>query len=53
VAIVIPAIAAILIACATPKTLARSNKGKLPSSSNSALAKTPSKARIPQLVKGA
>ena len=41
-------IAAILVARATLKTpaysVARNNKGKLPSSSNSALAKTPFKA---------
>jgi hypothetical protein len=48
VAIIIP------IACVArvaPKTLARS-KGGLPSSSNSALAKTPFKARTLRLVKG-
>jgi hypothetical protein len=43
VAIIILATPAAYIACATLKTLAR-NKGKLPSSSNSALAKTPFKA---------
>ena len=47
-AIIIPAARA---ARATPKTLAR-NKGKSPSSSNSALAKTPSKAQTPRLAKG-
>jgi hypothetical protein len=44
VAIVILAIAAILVACATLKTPAHGNRGKLLSSSNFALAKTPFKA---------
>jgi hypothetical protein len=44
VAIIILAIAAIPIACATLKTPACSNKGGSPSSSDSALAKTPFKA---------
>jgi len=57
VAIIILAIAAILVARATLKTparnAARGNKGKLPSSSDFALAKTLAKARTPRLVKGA
>ena len=55
-AIIILAIAAILVARATLKTparnAARGNKGKLPSSSDFALAKTLAKARTPRLIKG-
>jgi len=49
-------ILAILVARATLKTparnAARGNKGKLPSSSDFALAKTLAKARTPRLIKG-
>jgi hypothetical protein len=51
VAIIIPAAPAARAARAALKTLARS-RGKSPSSSDSALAKTPSKARTPRLAKG-